>query len=124
MARCNRIVNVCAKAGARSNAAAAARRAIPIHYRLYTTDVTELLPESRFRSQHLPAGQPGIVTADAFQFAAKTGPVQRVEQRLYRRQIQVLAADRQVVALGDQRDEVEAEHAGRGAGGDRAVEIG
>src|SRR5580658_2899926 len=69
------------------------------------------------------SGDAGIVAAQAFQFAAKAGAVQGIEQRRDGREIQVLAADRQVVACAGQRDEVQSEDTGHGARGDTAIRI-
>ena len=53
--------------------------------------------------------------------AAKAGVIERTEKRLDRRQIQMLAANRKIVSLAGQRNEVQAKYAGGRACGDTAV---
>ena len=63
-------------------------------------------------ARHSLAGSAGIVAAQAIQFAAELGPAQHFDQSSNARQVQMLAADGQVVPLA----EVAAQSPGRTAG--------
>ncbi len=62
-----------------------------------------------------------IVPANAFQFPAKAQAVQCIQYGLDSWRIQVTTADREVVALAEQRDEAQTEDARRGTSGDASV---
>ena len=75
------------------------------------------------QSQQAASRGTGIVAAQSFQLAPKGGTAQRIEQRLDGRVVQMLAVNRQVVALRRDRDEVQPEHPCCRTRGDTAVPV-
>src|SRR5450759_4500538 len=72
-------------------------------------------------SRYTPPGFVGVVGAQGLQFAPQGCLAKRIEQVLDRGEIQVLAADHQVVALAGERDEIQAEGTRGGRGSDTTI---